>query len=82
MGGTEIAWDPLSEVSYEYEITIDLKDADGFLLRRLKARSESLDTGKDHEVQGVAADPIPVEVARRAQRILVESTADKCTSCY
>jgi hypothetical protein len=77
--GTQIG--PPDQVEYEGTFEFTLKDADGFVLKKLSGPKEYLTAGSQNQLQGTAEETIPPSIVERTKIVMVDFSATDCIPC-
>jgi hypothetical protein len=77
----EYTVDPVEEVVYVAKFQFTLQDKDRFDLLKTSSEDQYIQSGKRNRFQGLATDPIPLEIAQRAKFIKAEIHVVKCETC-
>lgn len=72
---------PTTEVAYSVDLTFDLKDADGFVLSTLTSGPLDILSGKENDFQGIAKEPVELDVAQKTKTIQMVFSVEKCVTC-
>ena len=77
----EYTVEPVEEVTYVAKFDFTLEDKDRFELLHTSSGSQYIESGKRNRFQGLAADQIPLAIARRARFITAKISVEKCETC-
>jgi hypothetical protein len=73
--------EPLKEVVYAAHFSFSLLDKDGFTLAQVEGPNHGLLSGQSNTLQEIVKQPIALDIAQRAAKIVPKLSIDKCVSC-
>jgi hypothetical protein len=73
--------EPLKEVVYSAHFSFSLLDKDGFALAQVEGATHDLLSGRSNTLQEIVKQPIALDIAQRAVKIVPKLSIDKCISC-
>src|SRR4029077_5411735 len=77
----EYTIDPVGEVVYVAKFQFTLQDKDHFDLQKTQSEEQYIESGKRNRFQGLATDPVPLNIAQRTKFIKAEVHVEKCETC-